>query len=94
MVPAASRASPLQMLEHLHLNDNRLSGTLPPSIASLTHLVSLLLGGNLLGGTMQDIAWHDMASLRYLVLASNNLQGTVPERLLDCRALPHLQVCV
>eukprot|EP00455_Lapot_gusevi_P054213 TRINITY_DN8645_c0_g1_i2.p1 TRINITY_DN8645_c0_g1~~TRINITY_DN8645_c0_g1_i2.p1 ORF type:complete len:147 (-),score=14.34 TRINITY_DN8645_c0_g1_i2:18-458(-) len=60
----------------IHLDLNRLSGTLPPSFYTATSLTNFTIRDNTLGGTIGDIS--NMASLVYLDLHGNNFVGTIP----------------
>ncbi|CAI5472722.1 unnamed protein product [Closterium sp. Yama58-4] len=61
-------------LQYLLLNDNQFEGSLPSALGSLPSLFTLKLGGNSLTGTIPK-AFTRLASLKELVLSSNQLSG-------------------
>ena len=60
----------------LDLPDNKLSGTLPAALGSLTSLTTLNLGENQLSGTIPNL--RALTSLTTLNLGENQLSGTIP----------------
>ena len=60
----------------LDLPDNKLSGTLPVALGSLTSLTTLNLGENQLSGTIPNLS--ALTSLTTLNLGDNQLSGTIP----------------
>jgi Leucine Rich Repeat len=56
----------------LTLQNNNLTGDVPPSLAALAHLETLDLSHNQLGGTLPDL---DQVPLRYLYVNNNNFTG-------------------
>ncbi|GMJ01500.1 hypothetical protein like AT4G13820 [Hibiscus trionum] len=65
-------------LSHLFLNDNRLEGLVPPSLANSTKLEVLNLGNNKL--TDRFPHWlASLPSLQILVLRSNRFHGSLPQ---------------
>ena len=64
----------------LDLDDNNLSGTLPPELANLTHLRQLDLDDNQLTGSIPP-QLGDLPQLRRLVLGDNELTGSIPPEL-------------
>lgn len=74
--PIPVTLSKLILLEELVLHSNRLSGGLQPeTFSSLKALRKLLLGGNLLNGTMHALSGLD--SLRIASLSGNQLTGEI-----------------
>ncbi|WVZ69841.1 hypothetical protein U9M48_018567 [Paspalum notatum var. saurae] len=67
------RLGHLRNLTHLRLDNNFLSGELPTSISTLSKLTELSLGFNNLHGTVTEIHFAEMASLRMLDLIGNSL---------------------
>ena len=64
----------------LHLEDNELSGTIPPELGSLTKLRRLYLYRNELTGPVPP-ELGSLASLQSLSLSSNQLTGEIPTEL-------------
>ena len=64
----------------LLLNQNQLSGEIPPELGNLASLIGMDLGWNQLGG---EIPWElgNLASLQWLHLDQNQLIGEVPREL-------------
>ena len=67
-------------IEWLLLNDNTLSGTIPPELGQLTSLGFLELDDNTLSGTIPP-ELGQLTSLGFLNLSNNNLSGTIPPEL-------------
>lgn len=61
----------------LNLQNNNLSGTLPPSICQLGFLQNLILNENLIGGDIPSCLGQ-LSSLIRLVLNTNNFTGPIP----------------
>ncbi|KAG6682248.1 hypothetical protein I3842_13G129300 [Carya illinoinensis] len=61
----------------INLPRRMLNGTLSPSIAKLTSLIEIRLGGNNLHGTVPD-NFTELKSLRFLDLSGNNVQPPLP----------------
>ena len=61
----------------LDLNNNGLSGIIPPEIGLLDKLTSLNLQFNQLGGTLPAQIWN-LTNLQYLYLGDNQFTGTIP----------------
>jgi len=67
----------LGKLEHLALQDNDLSGTIPPSLYGLTTLENLYLSSNRFSGTIPpDVG--NLVSLKQFWLYGNLFSGAVP----------------
>jgi len=75
--PAAGFPTTLNVLR---LDKNQLTGTLPPTLFSLTALTSLVLDTNLLSGTLSP-AIGNLPALEILSLFDNHFIGTVPDDL-------------
>ena len=61
---------------NLSLQDNQLTGEIPPEIGNLTHLTDLYLQGNQLNGLSPEIG--NLTNLSKLYLYSNQLTGEIP----------------
>lgn len=72
----------------LVLDNNRLAGTIPASVAALTALQELDLSFNTLQGNL-PIAVTQLSKLQSLVLWHNAIEGSIPSQL---SSLPELQV--
>ena len=66
---------------HLGLIANRLVGTIPESIAQLTHLEDIFLGENQLSGSVPE-ALAGLKELKELDLMDNRLSGLLPDALI------------
>jgi hypothetical protein len=66
---------------HLGLSANRLIGTIPVSIAQLTHLENIFLGENQLSGSVPE-ALAGLKELKELLLMGNRLSGLLPDDLI------------
>ena len=64
----------------LGLDDNRLSGSMPPELGNLANLELLWLSGNQLSGTI-PVELGDLVSLQSLNLDDNLLNGSIPPEL-------------
>ena len=64
----------------LNLGDNRLSGTIPSELGSLTNLLGLYLHENELSGTIPP-ELGNLTGLTTLSLSENELSGTIPSEL-------------
>ena len=75
----------------MQLNDNRLSGALPPEIGQLAGIEILDLSNNVLGGEIPPEVGQ-LAHLLNLYLNSNLLSGNIPPELADLSRLSTLNV--
>ncbi|KAK1315928.1 putative leucine-rich repeat receptor-like serine/threonine-protein kinase [Acorus calamus] len=66
-----------RMLKILHLEENRISGSIPPGIAELSNLTLLNLSSNLLNGTVPAEVGR-FQRLERLILSNNLLSGAIP----------------
>lgn len=83
--------SGLTGLNHLNLQDNKLSGAIPFSVAKLTNLHDLRLNKNQLKGTLHtELATNK--KLRLLYLGNNLLSGTLPNMFDDLHALTDMEL--
>ncbi|KAG6773254.1 hypothetical protein POTOM_020515 [Populus tomentosa] len=78
-------------LEILKLGGNKLWGTIPPSFANITSLLTLNLATNNLGGMIPD-DFGRFKNLKHLDLSINNLTGNVPLSLYNISSLVFLAV--
>ncbi|KAK9141490.1 hypothetical protein Syun_010890 [Stephania yunnanensis] len=67
-------------LSTVHLEDNRIFGSIPPNIANLSNLTLLNLSSNLLNGTIPE-RLGQLQNLEQLILSKNSLTGTIPPTL-------------
>ena len=67
-------------LQRLQLQDNELTGTIPPDLGGLTSLQWLILWGNQLSGTI-PAELGNLANLQRLDLSGNDLIGEIPAEL-------------
>ncbi|CAI0396763.1 unnamed protein product, partial [Linum tenue] len=81
----------VQLFVHMLLSHNRLSGTIPISIGSLTNLGELDLSHNMLSGEI-PASLGSCAKLEMLSLQSNLLQGTIPSSLSSLRSIKLLDI--
>eukprot|EP00658_Telonema_sp_P-2_P084852 TRINITY_DN9538_c0_g1_i7.p1 TRINITY_DN9538_c0_g1~~TRINITY_DN9538_c0_g1_i7.p1 ORF type:complete len:488 (-),score=35.60 TRINITY_DN9538_c0_g1_i7:21-1484(-) len=89
----------------LDLKSNKLRGTIPPSLSSLTGINNVVLSANQLSGTVPSrlVDSWDLPDL-IIMLTENNLTGTVPQRMCDAwfcgldknpqMSCPHNSTCV
>ena len=68
----------LQKLQGLYLYDNKLQGSIPVELCQLQTLYNLNLRNNMLLGSIPTYLGNLSNSLRYLLLASNNLTFEIP----------------
>mmetsp|Transcript_42464 Transcript_42464/g.79489 ORF Transcript_42464/g.79489 Transcript_42464/m.79489 type:complete len:154 (-) Transcript_42464:1180-1641(-) len=80
------------MLTNMGLYQNRLTGTMPSILATLTSLITLDLSINELSGTIPK-EWATLTNLRYMSLYHNQLVGTVPNELAKLSKLSFMYLC-
>ena len=68
----------------LYLNDNQLTGSIPPEIGNLTNLVHLSLSNNQLTGSIPSEIGN-LTNLYYLDLRNNQLSGIIPDNYFVCQ---------
>ena len=73
-------------LETLILNNNRISGTIPLSLANCTNLIWVSLSSNLLTGKI-PAGIGNLHNLAILQLGNNSLNGQIPAELGKCQNL-------
>ena len=83
--------SQLDQLESLWLQNNNLSGEIPPSIGQLQALTSLRLFSNQLNGEI-PAEFGSLSNLTLLWLYNNQLSGSVPGELENLNSLSSLQL--
>jgi hypothetical protein len=76
-------------LDYLQLDRNRLTGTIPTELSSLTNLRVLDLGGNQLSGSIPS-QLGSLNSLESLHLDNNQLSGSIPIELSNLSSLEYL----
>ena len=67
-------------VDSLFLDDNQLSGSIPPELGNLTGLESLWLGDSQLSGSI-PLELGNLTSLQSLALVDNQLSGSIPPEL-------------
>ena len=67
-------------VQYLHLQENELSGTIPPQLGNLTNLLQLYLWSNNLEGSIPS-ELGNLSELVVLYLDKNELTGTIPTEL-------------
>ncbi|KAH1217861.1 hypothetical protein AAZX31_13G209400 [Glycine max] len=78
-------------LTHIDFSNNRLKGSIPPSITMLDSLQVLNLSSNSLAGEMPP-SIGDLISLKNLSLASNSFSGSIPDSISALPSLIHLDL--
>lgn len=73
-------------LLQIHMDENMISGAIPPQISKLVNLTLLNLSGNLLNGTIPPELCR-MGKLERVLLSKNSISGEIPAALGD---IPHL----
>lgn len=81
----------LSNLTHLHLEQNRLEGTLPESLFDLTHLQSLRLSSNQFTSTLES-AFSKLTNLHTLHVNDNFFKGTLPLSFTTLTNLQHIRL--
>ncbi len=66
-------------LKILNLASNAISGPIPPTIANLSKLTTLVLNDNTLTGALSGVDLSRLAALEILDVSGNNLVGPLPE---------------
>ncbi|MFS7997800.1 putative non-specific serine/threonine protein kinase [Helianthus anomalus] len=65
----------------LDLAINKLTGSVPSSIAELTKVVQIEIYNNSLTSELPAVGWLKMTALRLIDISMNRFTGTVPEEL-------------
>ena len=76
-------------VEHLYLQENNLSGVIPPEIGQLSDLVSLFMHKNQLTGRL-PVELSNLNRLRLFNLGTNQLSGPIPPEFSRLSTLSHL----
>ncbi|KAM0953433.1 putative protein kinase RLK-Pelle-LRR-XII-1 family [Dioscorea sansibarensis] len=80
-----------QLVTALSLPSQRLTGSLSPYLANLSHLQELNLGNNFLKGKIpQELG--KLKLLRILNLTDNHFGGQIPSNISNCKALTYLDL--
>ncbi|CAL9183671.1 unnamed protein product, partial [Musa hybrid cultivar] len=82
-----TRVSKTRNLEFLHLNNNSLSGRIPPSLRYCNRLAIIDLGDNKFSGNVPTWIGQSLQNLEVLRLRSNMLSGNIPMQLGQLRDL-------
>ncbi|CAI9784718.1 unnamed protein product [Fraxinus pennsylvanica] len=77
----------LGSLKILSMKSNRISGFLPRSISQISSLEIMDLTKNFLSGNIPEDVCHNVTKLRFLLLASNSLNGPIPLDISECTEL-------
>ncbi|KAF5808201.1 putative non-specific serine/threonine protein kinase [Helianthus annuus] len=70
----------LQIVEHLHMGSNLLTGSMPNSFRSMLSILTLDIGNNSLSGTIPEFL-GELSDLRILQLRKNKFSGSIPKQL-------------
>ncbi|MGB1252785.1 MAG: hypothetical protein ACPG8W_19380, partial [Candidatus Promineifilaceae bacterium] len=76
-------------VSHLALNDNQLSGNIPPELGQLSKLIRIYLNSNQLSGSIPS-ELRQLSSLTHLNLYDNDLSGNIPPELGQLSSLTNL----
>ncbi|XP_050116024.1 probable LRR receptor-like serine/threonine-protein kinase At3g47570 isoform X1 [Malus sylvestris] len=74
----------------LNLQDQKLTGSLPPSIGNLSYLARINLGSNSFRGEIPEEIGH-LQSLHFLNLSHNSFSGKMPTNLSQCTQLKTIE---
>ncbi|KAK9161985.1 hypothetical protein Syun_002887 [Stephania yunnanensis] len=94
-IPSSYANNDLPNLTHLHLSNNQLNGTIPPSLFTLPSLQEMYLGQNKLIGILDVEAFPNSISspLTWLdYLSYNLLQGNIPKFISKFTSLEYLDL--
>ncbi|KAI3853512.1 hypothetical protein MKX03_017243 [Papaver bracteatum] len=78
-------------LTNLYLDENLLTGSIPPGIGSLRNLGRLNFRKNKFSGSIPS-SFGNLSRLNYLVLDNNHLTGLIPSSLGNCKSLAMLDL--
>ncbi|XP_058210564.1 putative receptor-like protein kinase At3g47110 [Rhododendron vialii] len=84
-------ASSMPRLTSLYVNNNNLTGGIPPSIGNLTSLVNFSAIYNPFGGSIPN-SFGQLKNLRILALGATQISGTIPPSLYNLSSLEILSV--
>lgn len=82
----------MMALQEFDASNNRLTGSIPPSLTGLVTLRVFDLSRNSLNGTLPSQQMAGLVHLRRLDLRSNALTGSLPSELGNLRRLTHLDL--
>ncbi|XP_062197976.1 disease resistance protein BAK6-like [Phragmites australis] len=89
--PLIAQLGGLKNLQYLELYENRLNGSIPPTLGKLSHLVSLDLQDNNIVGTIPT-SLGAISTLRFLRLSANMLTGSIPPSMGNLMSLEFLEL--
>ncbi|KAF3969410.1 hypothetical protein CMV_006792 [Castanea mollissima] len=90
IIPSATFKT-LPNLMYLELENNSLTGSVPPDLGFCSNLALLSLAGNKLNGTL-PVQLGNLASLQVMKLQSNQLIGEIPTEITNLQKLSTLNV--
>ena len=76
---------------HFGLNDNRISGTIPPEIGGMYMLTRFELQENQLSGTMPDV-FGSLPKIEYWDTYGNQMTGDLPPSIQNASILQYLYI--
>ncbi|OIW17856.1 hypothetical protein TanjilG_14102 [Lupinus angustifolius] len=88
-IPRGLCEDPMNSLKELYLEDNLLTGFIPPSLGNCSQLVALDLSFNYLKGTIPS-SLGSLLNLRDLIIWFNLLNGEIPQELMYVKTLENL----
>ncbi|XP_027155982.1 receptor kinase-like protein Xa21 [Coffea eugenioides] len=78
-------------LMHIKINENSFSGSLPPEVGKLIHLVDFNVSHNQFAGDI-PISLADCSNLENLFMQANFFQGTIPPNLASWKSIQQLDL--
>lgn len=81
----------MDIVQFFGLNDNRISGTIPPQIGGMGKLIRLDLQENFLSGTMPDV-FGGLTKLEWWDTYGNYMTGDLPESIQNASVLGTLYI--
>ncbi|CAL0325168.1 unnamed protein product [Lupinus luteus] len=88
-IPKGFCEDPRNSLKGLYLEDNLLTGFIPPSLGNCSHLAAMDLSLNYLKGTIPS-SLGSLSKLRDLIIWFNDLSGEIPKQLMYVKTLESL----
>ncbi|KAL8252290.1 hypothetical protein R6Q59_035983, partial [Mikania micrantha] len=70
----------MEFMEHIHLEYNRFTGSIPNIFRNMTRVLTLDISNNYLSGKIPKFL-GELSSLRILLLRKNNFSGSIPKEL-------------